>query len=111
MNIWGTMLAAGLITFTIRLSFIYLVDKFTMPDWFRRALRFVPAAVLSAIILPELVSPNGAVDFSLRNAQLLAGVVAILVAWRTKNMLMTIAVGMLALFGIQLVMGVLALTR
>jgi branched-subunit amino acid transport protein len=108
MNIWVTMLAAGLITFATRLSLIYLFDKISMPDWFRRALRFVPAAVLSAIILPELVSPGGSVDLSLHNAQLLAGVVAILVAWRTKNMLLTIAAGMLALLGIQLVMGMLA---
>ncbi len=105
MNLWITMAAAGLATFLTRLSFIYLLDKITMPDWFRRALRFVPAAVLSAIILPELVSPNGSVDLSLHNAQLLAGIVAVIVAWRTRNMLLTIVVGMLALLVIQFLLG------
>ncbi len=103
MNLWVTIFIAGLLTYTIRLSFILLLERFSMPDWFRRALRFVPAAVMSAIILPGLVDPNskGQVDISLYNAQFLAGVIAILVAWRTKNVLLTIVVGMLALLIIQ----------
>jgi branched-subunit amino acid transport protein len=105
MSLWVTILAAGLVTFAIRLSFIYLLEKVNMPDWFRRALRFVPAAVLSAIILPELVSPNGSMDISFHNPQLLAGFIAVLVAWRTRNMLLTIAAGMLSLLALQLVVG------
>ena len=54
----------------------------------------VATAVLSAIILPELLQPGGTLDISLGNARLLAGLVAILVAWRTKNILWTLAVGM-----------------
>ncbi|MCA9919570.1 MAG: AzlD domain-containing protein, partial [Anaerolineales bacterium] len=55
-------------------------------------------AVLSAIILPELFMPGGALDLSLDNARLLAGLAAILVAWRTKNILWTLAVGMVLLW-------------
>ncbi len=102
MNIWLVMLLAGLATFATRLSFIYLLDKIKVPAWFQHALRFVPAAVLSAIILPELTNPDGSLHLSWRNPQLLAGIVAILVAWRTKNVLLTITVGMLALLLIQL---------
>jgi branched-subunit amino acid transport protein len=105
MNLWSTMIVAGLATFLTRFSFIYLLDKFEMPDWFRRALRFVPPAVLSAIILPELISPNGSVEIPWRNPQLIAGAIAVLVAWRSRNMLLTIAAGMVALLGIQLLMG------
>jgi len=50
MNIWVVMLAAGLLTFGMRLSFIYLFGRFEIPETIRRALRFVPPAVLSAII-------------------------------------------------------------
>ena len=94
MNIWITIVIAGLLTFATRFSFIFLLDRIKMPDWFRRGLRFVPVAVLSAIILPELTSPNGSLFLSWRNPQLLAGTVAILVAWRTKNVILTIVVGM-----------------
>jgi branched chain amino acid efflux pump len=107
MNIWLVMLIGGLLTFVTRLSFILLLDRIRVPDWFRRGLRFVPVAVLSAIILPELTSPDGTLFLSLRNPQLIAGVVAILVAWRTKNVLLTIAAGMAALLLFQFILGML----
>ena len=105
MNIWLVMLIAGLLTFATRLSFIFLLDRIRVPDWFRRGLRFVPLAVLSAIILPELTSPNGDLFLSWRNPQLLAGMVAILVAWRTKNVILTIMAGMAALLVLRFVLG------
>lgn len=105
MNIWLVMLIAGLLTFATRLSFIFLLDRIRVPDWFRRGLRFVPVAVLSAIILPELTSPNGDLFLSWRNPQLLAGMVAILVAWRTKNVILTIMAGMAALVVLRFVLG------
>jgi branched-subunit amino acid transport protein len=40
------------------------------------------------------------IDFSLGNARLLAGLLAIVVAWRTRSAMLTIIVGMLALWGI-----------
>ena len=104
MSLWITILIAGILTFATRYSLIFLLDRVRMPDWFRRSLRFVPAAVLSAIILPELTSPKGTLFISWRNAQLLAGLVAILVAWRTKNVLLTILAGMAALFLLQFVL-------
>ncbi len=105
MNIWVIMIIGGLLTFATRLSFILLLDRIKVPDWFRRGLRFVPVAVLSAIILPELTSPNGTLVLSWRNPELLAGLVAILVAWKTKNVLLTILAGMAALIIIQLLFG------
>ena len=107
MNIWIVMIVGGLFTFATRLSFILLLERVKMPDWFRRGLRFVPVAVLSAIILPALTSPNGTLFLSWRNPQILAGVVAILVAWKTKNVILTIVVGMAALLVFQLVLGML----
>jgi branched-subunit amino acid transport protein len=105
MNLWVVMIIGGLLTFATRLSFIFLLDRIQVPDWFRRSLRFVPAAVLSAIILPELTSPNGTLFLSWRNPQLLAGAVAILVAWKTRNVLLTILAGMAALVVFQVVLG------
>ena len=105
MNIWVIMIIGGLLTFATRLSFIFLLYRIQVPDWFRRSLRFVPAAVLSAIILPELTSPNNKLFISWRNPELLAGMVAILVAWKTKNVLLTILAGMVALVVFQLLFG------
>ncbi len=102
MNIWLIMLIGGLITFGMRFSLIYLFGRFEIPQTMRRALHYVPPAVLSAIIFPELLYRNNAFDPSLGNTRLLAGVIAILVAWFSKNTLVTILVGMVALLILQL---------
>ena len=90
MNIWLVFLLGGLITFGTRFIFIYLLGRFEVPETMRRALRFVPPAVLTAI-------GSGRTDVSLTNFRLLAGVVAVILAWKTKNTLLTIVGGMLAL--------------
>lgn len=105
MTLWLTLIAGGLLTYAIRLSFIVVLGNMNVPDSIRRALRFVPAAVLSAIILPEMVRPGGELNLSPLNPRLLAGLIAGLVAWRTKNILLTIAVGMGALWLIQAFLG------
>lgn len=96
-EIWVIMLTVGMLTFATRLSFIVLLERWQTPPLLKRALRFVPVSVLTAIITPELVMPSGALDLSLGNARLLAGLVAILVAWKTRNIVWTIAAGMGAL--------------
>ena len=98
MNLWTAIIGMGVITYAIRLVPIWLLERATISASWRQALRFVPAAVLSAIILPELVMPGGVFDLSLGNARLLAGLVAILVGWRTQNVLWTLAVGMVLLW-------------
>jgi branched-subunit amino acid transport protein len=101
MNIWLVMFAIGVITYATRLSFIFLFGQLEIPPLLRQALRFVPPAVLTAIIFPEVLLSDGAVNLSLGNARLLAGVLAALVAWRTKNIVLTILVGMAALLVLQ----------
>jgi len=103
MNIWLVMIIGGLITFGMRFSLIYLFGRFEIPETMRRALHYVPPAVLSAIIFPELLYRNNVFDPSPGNTRLLAGVIAILVAWFSKNTLLTILAGMAALLILQLI--------
>ena len=72
-----------------------------LPAWFRTALQFVPAAMLSALIAPDLLMRDGAVFVSLHNARLIAGVVAIVIAARTRSVGWTIAGGMAALVALE----------
>jgi branched-subunit amino acid transport protein len=103
MNIWLIMFFGGLITFGMRFSLIYLLaeGRFQIPETMRRALHYVPPAVLSAIIFPELFLRGGKWFISLDNYRLLAGLIAILVAWYSKNTLVTIISGMVVLFLLQ----------
>ena len=101
MNIWLAIIGMGIITYAIRLTPILLMERVEISGTMRQALRFVPAAVLSAIIFPELLMPGGELDISLGNERLLAGLLAAIVAWRTKNVLWTIVAGMGALWILQ----------
>lgn len=94
-TIWLAMIAIGLLTFGTRLSFILLFARWQPPEWIRRGLRYVPVAVLTAIFLPEILFHDGFLNISLANPRLLAGLAAILVAWRTKSALWTIGAGMI----------------
>jgi branched-subunit amino acid transport protein len=94
MSVWLAMAAGGLITYGIRLSFIYLSGRVPTPPGVRAGLRFVPPAVLSAIVLPELLLHAGKLDLSLGNERLLAGLAAVTAALVSRNTLVTIAVGM-----------------
>jgi branched-subunit amino acid transport protein len=103
-TLWLVIGAIGLLTYGIRLSFILTAGRAEIPDGVRRALRFVPVAVLPAIVVPELVAPSGVLLPSLANPRLIAGALAVVVAWRTRNALITIVVGMVALWLLQAVM-------
>jgi branched-subunit amino acid transport protein len=105
MTLWVVFLLVGFLTYAIRLSFVLVQGRVTMPSWIQRALRFVPIAVLSALIAPELFNPGGTLDVSLGNARLLAGLLAIGVAWRTKRVGFTIGAGMAALLALQIFFG------
>ena len=104
MTLLLTFIIIGLLTYTIRLSFILFFSRMDIPSLLQRAFRFVPVAVLSAIIVPALFLPKGVLALSLTNARLLAGIIAIGVAGKTKNVLVTLVVGMGTLYVLQFVM-------
>jgi branched-subunit amino acid transport protein len=99
--LWLTLICIGLLTFAIRLSFISLFGRREIPTFMLSILRFVPVTVLSAIIFPALFLYGNRLDLSLSNTRLIAGILAAIVAWRTKNVLLTIVVGMVGLWLLQ----------
>jgi branched-subunit amino acid transport protein len=104
-GLWLTAVGMGVVTFATRLLPIALLERMRLPALVQRGLRFVPPAVLSAIVFPELLVRDGALDVSPGNARLIAGLVAALVAWRTRNVIATIVVGMATLWLLQAITG------
>ena len=105
LSIWFLFIAIGLGTFVLRFLFIFLFGKIEMPEWLRRALRFVPAAALAALVFPALTHPTGSLDLSIHNFRLIAGFGGALVAWKTRNVLLTILVGMILLWVLEMTLG------
>ncbi len=97
MTVWLIILCMSAATFAQRASFLLLPDHVRLPTLLRRALHYVPAAVLTAIWTPELLLQKGVLSLALGNERLLAGIVAIAVAWRFGATFATIAIGLLAL--------------
>jgi branched-subunit amino acid transport protein len=98
-KVWLLFLVIAAGTFLLRFSVIALWGKLgTAPDSIERGLRFIPPAVLSALVLPAVATSNGHVDIGPRTA---AGVVAALVAWKTRSVFFTIVAGMGALWILQ----------
>ena len=92
--IWVTMIAAGLLTFMMRLSFIWLFGRLELPNWLMRALSYVPVAVFCAIIFPEVLAPGGELSLAFSNPRLPAAMAAVLVAWKTRSVVWVVVVGM-----------------
>ncbi len=90
------LLIAGMavVTFAARYPLLALVGRLELPEPVVRALRFVPTAVLVAITVPAALMPQGALDISIHNAYLVGALVAVAVAWRSHNLLLTMGAGM-----------------
>jgi branched chain amino acid efflux pump len=101
MRLLAILLGGGLITFAIRLSFILLLEKITVPDWLQRSLRLVPVAVFSALIFQLVFYAGETIDLNPLNPRLISGILAGVVAWRTRNVILTLLVGMAVLFVLQ----------
>ena len=102
--VWAAVLLAGVGTYAIRASFLFLFERLGgVPGRAQTALGMVPAAVLSALVVPAVLAPEETVVL-LGNDRLVAAVVAALVAWYTESILATIVVGLVALVGLGLLL-------
>lgn len=95
--IWAVIAALGVGTFLIRYSFLGLIGDRPLPPLAERLLRYVPVAVLPALVTPLVLSPQ-ATGGDFDPARALAAVAALIVgAWQCSTM-GAIAAGMGTLF-------------
>jgi len=94
---WAALAGMAAVTYALRASFLVLPASVQTPELLKRALRYVPAAVLTAIWAPELLLQDQVLHLSVGNEKLLAGLVAIAVSWRWRLTSATIVAGLAAL--------------
>jgi branched-subunit amino acid transport protein len=85
-------LGMAVATFFTRYVMIAALGR-EVPPLLQRWLRYVPPAVLSALIVPAALAPQGHVELGLPAWSVLVGAI---VAWRTRSVLWTIVGGMAA---------------
>jgi branched-subunit amino acid transport protein len=98
------MLAMGAVTYLPRMIPLVLLSRRTLPRWFAEWLELIPAAILSALIVPTLFAQSDPRVFSLGKLELLAAIPTLLFALKTRSLAGTVVVGMLCYWGLKLVM-------
>lgn len=93
-----SVVCIGALTYLMRASFLAPSMRAALPAGLERAMRFIPPTVLMALVVPDLIGHAGTVNLSPENARLLAGLVAFLLAWRTRRVAPTLVGGMLTLW-------------
>lgn len=98
------LIIAGMavVTYATRISCVAVFKYTGVPVGFMRWLKHIPTAILTALVVPSLLLPKGQLDISLQNHYLLAGSLAAIVAYRTRNIVATLTCGMGAMLAIRL---------
>lgn len=105
MNELLLILGMTLVTFGVRYPVLALVGRLRLPDTVTRALKYVPPAVLTAIVVPAVLLRDGQLAVSLDNAYLVAAVIAAGIAWRTRSLLWTIGLGFAVFLAWRVIIG------
>ncbi|MGC1310519.1 MAG: AzlD domain-containing protein [Phormidesmis sp.] len=95
------ILGMAIATFSIRYLMFGASSRIKLSPALLNALRYVPPVVLTAIVVPEVLLSDGTLQVSYLNARLVGAIAAILVSATTRNLLLTIVIGMGAFFGWQ----------
>ena len=91
----------AIVTFTIRYLMFGASSRITLSPALLKALRYVPPVVLTAIVVPEVLLHEGTLQVSYLNARLVGAIAAGIVGSITRNLLLTIVLGMAVFFGWQ----------
>ena len=94
-SLWVAFALMGMTTVGTRGSFILLGEKGRLPPALQRALRYAPAAALSALVMPDLLIDGG--EVSPLNPKFAAGLVVLAVALRWRNPWLPFILGMAVL--------------
>jgi branched-subunit amino acid transport protein len=101
LKLWAVIFAVGLLNYLSRLSFIAVFARRSMPPLLGRALKYVPAAMLTALILPMVFADPAAGNAMNANPKVAAALIAGAVAFFSRSMLLTMGTGMAALWLVQ----------
>lgn len=99
LKLWAVILIVGALNYASRLSFIAIFARREMPPLLARALRYVPAAMLTALVVPMVVTHAGMPDPT--HPRVPAALLAVAVAFVTRSTLWTLTAGMGALWALQ----------
>jgi branched chain amino acid efflux pump len=102
---WSLIAGTAVVVFFTRAVFVLPGSRLRLPPLVERVLRYAPAAALMAIIVPDVATAHGVLAVSIDNPRLAGGLVAFVIAAGTRNIMLTIVGGMLAMTAVRLLAG------
>jgi branched-subunit amino acid transport protein len=103
LEVWLTITGLTAVTLVTRNFFLVFGETVRLPTRVQHALRYAPACALTALVAPEVLTPNGTLALEIGNDRLLAAAIATAVMLATRSMLATMAAGLAAFVALQLV--------
>ena len=100
-EIFLIIMGMATVTFFTRFAPAVLFRQTGVPVWFERWMKHVPTGILTALIIPALLLPQGYLDVSIHNHYLLAGLVAITATYIFDNALVTMSLGLVAMLSLR----------
>lgn len=88
-------------TFFTRFASPAILGSSGIAPRFKRFLKHVPTAILTALIAPSLFAPQGHIEISIGNSYLIAGTIAALLAYFRQPPLVTMGGGMATMLAIR----------
>ena len=85
----------GLVTYLPRWLPLHYLSRRSLPEWFIQWLELIPAAILSALLLPALVLNEGPRHIDLMRPELWVALPTLAFAWWKRSLGGTVVVGML----------------
>ncbi len=101
MRIWLIFIGCGLVTYFSRGSFILFGDRVKLPETIQRSLAYVAPATFAAIMVPAVLGNEGLASLVPPTPEVGAILIAALAVWKTRNMAIALAIGMVSLWLLQ----------
>jgi len=87
-------------------SFFFLSSRhWSLPRWAERGLQYAPVAALSAVVVPEILSTQGELIATWKDARLFSAAAGALAYFWRRNVLLTIVAGMLVYLPLHVGLG------
>jgi branched-subunit amino acid transport protein len=103
--IFLTIIGMALVTYIPRLVPVYFLSSRSLPPLAVAWLRYVPVAVLAAMLFPSLLVQEGQVVLGPGNIFLWAALPTLLVAVKTRSLFGSVVVGMILVAAARYVFG------
>lgn len=104
-EIIGLIIGIALLTFFTRFALAVILRKRKISEKWNRWMVYIPIAVFTTIIVPSLLAPNEKLELTIQNEYLIAGIVTLLIAYKTKNLIGTVIIGILIIYMLRVFLG------